>query len=84
MAEFYGVSLAPHCIASPLGLMAAAHLCATAPTFVALEFHGQDVPFWDALVLRSAAAGACDVVFTEDMQHGQSLGGVRVENPFAG
>jgi L-alanine-DL-glutamate epimerase-like enolase superfamily enzyme len=50
MAEFYGISLAPHCIASPLGLMAAAHLCATAPTFVALEFHGQDVPFWDALV----------------------------------
>jgi gluconate/galactonate dehydratase len=43
-------SLAPHCIASPLGLMAAAHLCATAPNFVALEFHGQDVPFWNALV----------------------------------
>lgn len=50
MAEYYGTSLAPHCIASPLGLMASAHLCATAPLFVALEFHGQDVPFWNALV----------------------------------
>lgn len=50
MAEYYGISLAPHCIASPLGLMASAHLCATAPLFVALEFHGQDVPFWNALV----------------------------------
>lgn len=50
MAEHYGISLAPHCIASPLGLMAAAHLCATAPLFVALEFHGQDVPFWSRLV----------------------------------
>ena len=50
MAEFYGISLAPHCIASPLGLMATAHLCATAPNFVALEFHGHDVPFWNALV----------------------------------
>jgi gluconate/galactonate dehydratase len=50
LAEHYGISLAPHCIASPLGLMAAAHLCATAPNFVALEFHGQDVPFWNALV----------------------------------
>ncbi len=50
MAEFYGISLAPHCIASPLGLIASAHLCATAPNFVALEFHGQEVPFWNALV----------------------------------
>jgi gluconate/galactonate dehydratase len=50
IAEHFGISLAPHCIASPLGLMASAHLCATAPLFVALEFHGQDVPFWDALV----------------------------------
>jgi gluconate/galactonate dehydratase len=50
LAEHYGISLAPHCIASRLGLMAAAHLCATAPNFVALEFHGQDVPFWSALV----------------------------------
>jgi L-alanine-DL-glutamate epimerase-like enolase superfamily enzyme len=50
MAEFHGISLAPHCIAGPLGLMASAHLCATAPNFVALEFHGQEVPFWDALI----------------------------------
>ncbi len=50
MAAFYGVSLAPHCIASPLGLLTSAHLCATVPNFVALEFHGQDVPFWNALL----------------------------------
>ena len=50
MAEFYGVSLAPHCIAGPLGLLTSAHLCATAPNFVVLEFHGQDVPFWSALL----------------------------------
>jgi L-alanine-DL-glutamate epimerase-like enolase superfamily enzyme len=41
---------APHCIASPLGLMAAAHVCATVPNVLCLEFHGADVPFWEALV----------------------------------
>ena len=51
MAEYHGVSLAPHCIASPLGLLASAHLCATAPNFVALEFHGQEVPFWNELLI---------------------------------
>jgi gluconate/galactonate dehydratase len=50
IAEHYGVGLAPHCIASPLGLLASAHLAATSPNFVALEYHGQDVPFWDTLV----------------------------------
>lgn len=50
LADHYGISLAPHCIAGPLGLVASAHLCATAANFVALEFHGQDVPFWNALV----------------------------------
>lgn len=50
MADFYGVSLSPHCIASPLGLLTSAHLCSTSPNFVALEFHGQDVPFWNDLL----------------------------------
>jgi L-alanine-DL-glutamate epimerase-like enolase superfamily enzyme len=50
MADRVGVGLAPHCIASPLGLMASAHVCVTAPNHVALEFHGQDVPFWNDLV----------------------------------
>lgn len=50
MADFYGVGLAPHCIASPFGLLTSAHLCAAAPNFVALEFHGQDVPFWNDLL----------------------------------
>jgi gluconate/galactonate dehydratase len=48
-ADRWGVGLAPHCIASPIGLMASAHLCAAAANFVVLEFHGQDVPFWNDL-----------------------------------
>ncbi|MBI3920502.1 MAG: mandelate racemase/muconate lactonizing enzyme family protein [Armatimonadetes bacterium] len=50
LANLYGIGLAPHCIASPLGLMASAHVCAASANFTALEFHGQDVPFWDDLI----------------------------------
>lgn len=40
--------------------------------------------FWDALIIRSAAVAGCARVFSEDMQHGATYGGVRVENPFRG
>ncbi|PSR20404.1 MAG: hypothetical protein C7B45_15060 [Sulfobacillus acidophilus] len=52
-AELYGIPVAPHCISSPIGLMASAHVCAAIPNFVALEFHGQDVPFWEDLAQGS-------------------------------
>jgi L-alanine-DL-glutamate epimerase-like enolase superfamily enzyme len=73
MAEFHGISLAPHCIASPLGLVASAHLCATAPNFVALEFHGQEVPFWDALVRVPAVIQNGTVAMTEEPGWGVEL-----------
>jgi len=42
--------IAPHCIASPVGFMAAVHACAAASNVLCLEFHGSDVPFWNRLV----------------------------------
>jgi L-alanine-DL-glutamate epimerase-like enolase superfamily enzyme len=33
-----------------LGTIASGHVCSTLPNFVALEFHGSDVPFWSKLV----------------------------------
>jgi L-alanine-DL-glutamate epimerase-like enolase superfamily enzyme len=41
---------APHCIASPLGLVAAAHASAAATNVLSIEFHGADVPFWADLI----------------------------------
>jgi len=38
--------------------------------------------FWDALVIRAAVTGGCEVLLSEDLQHGQEVDGVRVENPF--
>jgi predicted nucleic acid-binding protein len=40
------------------------------------------VSFWDALIVTSAQAAGCESVLTEDLQHGQVFGSVRVENPF--
>ena len=38
--------------------------------------------FWDGLIVESALHGGSDVLYSEDMQHGQKLGNLRIENPF--
>ena len=38
--------------------------------------------FWDALIVEAALKSGADRLFTEDMQHGQVIEGMRVENPF--
>lgn len=42
------------------------------------------ISFWDAMILRSAAALGCSVLYTEDLNAGQRYDGVEVVNPFAG
>ncbi len=49
-ADAHGMPIAPHNISSPVGTLAAVHLCAAIPNFLALEFHASDVPFWNELV----------------------------------
>lgn len=39
--------------------------------------------FWDALILETARIAGADLLLTEDLQHGQVIEGVRIENPFA-
>ena len=39
--------------------------------------------FWDALVVVAAARSGADTLFTEDLNNGQVLLGVRVVNPFS-
>jgi predicted nucleic acid-binding protein len=38
--------------------------------------------YWDALVVTCAADTGCVYVLSEDMQNGQTINGVRIENPF--
>lgn len=38
--------------------------------------------WWDALIVAAAQVLECPYLLTEDLSHGQDLGGVRVLNPF--
>lgn len=40
------------------------------------------ISFWDALIVEAALEGGADRLLTEDLQHGQVIEGLRVENPF--
>jgi predicted nucleic acid-binding protein len=39
------------------------------------------ISFWDALIVAAAAATGCSTVYSEDMNPGQVIQGVRIENP---
>jgi predicted nucleic acid-binding protein len=38
--------------------------------------------FWDTLIIETALVGGADRLLTEDLQHGQIIDGLVVENPF--
>lgn len=52
MAEAYYQSLVPHNIGSPVATAATAHVGATIPNFIALEYHAREVPWWEDLLVR--------------------------------
>ena len=41
-----------------------------------------ELSFYDALIVAAALEADCDVLCSEDMQHGQKFGALRIENPF--
>jgi len=50
----------------------------------AIDIHRDyKVSFWDAMIVRSASELDCDVLWTEDLNAGQTYRGVRAENPFS-
>ena len=49
-----------------------------------LDLHQtRSVGFFDAIVLASAHAAGCNVIWTEDMNAGEVVNGVCISNPFA-
>ena len=38
--------------------------------------------YWDAAIIAAAKVLGASVLYSEDLNHGQDYGGVRVENPF--
>ncbi|MEZ4773271.1 MAG: PIN domain-containing protein [Bacteroidia bacterium] len=38
--------------------------------------------FWDSLIISAAKSANCTTIYTEDLQHNQKIGNVRISNPF--
>ncbi|MDI3543257.1 MAG: galactonate dehydratase [Candidatus Atribacteria bacterium] len=51
MADVYYMPVAPHNVSSPVGTIAAAHLCAAMPNFLTIEFHAHEVEWWEDMVI---------------------------------
>ncbi len=45
-------------------------------------FAAHHFSWYDALVVAAALEGGCDVLYSEDLQHGRTIDGMRIENPF--
>lgn len=39
--------------------------------------------YWDAAIIEAARSAGCSEVLSEDLNHGQDYGGIRITNPFA-
>ncbi|MGD9159835.1 MAG: PIN domain-containing protein [Desulfobacteraceae bacterium] len=40
------------------------------------------ISFWDALIVSAAYEGNVKTILTEDLNHGQYIEGIKIENPF--
>jgi len=49
LADAFDIPIAPHNISSPVGTMASVHACATVPNAFVLEWHANEVEWWDDL-----------------------------------
>lgn len=63
-------------------------VCEVLPSFdllrSALEVKGRyGFHFYDALIVAAALEAGCERLYSEDLQHGQAIGALRIENPFA-
>src|SRR5271167_4402238 len=41
-----------------------------------------ELPWYDSLVVASALEAQCDLLYSEDFQHGQQFGNLRISNPY--
>ena len=41
------------------------------------------ISFWDATIVQAARAAGCGTLFSEDLNAGQTIAGVKIVNPFA-
>jgi predicted nucleic acid-binding protein len=51
-----------------------------AAALVLARDHG--LALYDALIVAAAIEAGCDILYSEDMQHGRVIGGLTIRNPF--
>jgi predicted nucleic acid-binding protein len=59
----------------------------TTPTEISAAFRIEDesrIGFWDALIVSSAVKSGSTRILSEDLNAGQRITGILIENPFAG
>ena len=58
----------------------------TTPAEISMAFQIEDaskIGFWDALIVASALKSSAVRILSEDLNSGQMIAGIRIENPFA-
>jgi predicted nucleic acid-binding protein len=56
------------------------------PTEISAAFHIEDeagIGFWDALIIAAARKTGAERILSEDLNAGQIISGLRIENPFS-
>jgi L-alanine-DL-glutamate epimerase-like enolase superfamily enzyme len=72
-ADMYYMPVAPHNVASPVGTVAAAQVCAAMGNFLVMEYHAHDVPWWSDLVDGDPPITNGFIHLTEAPGHGLTL-----------
>ena len=73
-AERHGLPTALHFAGSPIAFMANLHTAAAISSFIALEHHGFDLPFWPGLV-----TGMADPLMVDGFVHVPEIPGLGVD-----
>lgn len=59
------------------------HTPNTRDVLSAIELHqSKQLSFWDAMIVHSSVKLGCDTLYSEDLNAGQTIAGVKVVNPF--
>lgn len=72
-ADLYYIPVAPHNVASPVGTVAGAQVCAAMNNFLVIEFHADDVDWWDKLVEGESAIQDGFIALDDKPGHGLTL-----------
>lgn len=65
-----------------LGLLSVVSVDTTLVKSAIHASRSSQLSYWDGLIVAAAARAGCERLLTEDLNDGQEIGPVRVENPF--